>query len=81
MAPHEGDVSVWLNYFRAWLIVGLADVSAQTLMQRAFSAKDEQTAQNSFYLAGFGHLSLVTGNDPCDTGYYRECYHARIDRP
>lgn len=60
MAPHEGDVSVWLNYFRAWLIVGLADVSAQTLMQRAFSAKDEQTAQNSFYLAGFGHLSLVT---------------------
>jgi Na+/proline symporter len=27
-------------------------------MQRAFSARNEQVAQNSFYLAGFGHLSL-----------------------
>lgn len=58
MTPKEGNAATWLNYFRAWLIFGLADVSAQTLMQRAFSARDEQTAQNSFYLAGFGHLSL-----------------------
>lgn len=58
MAPKDADTATWLNYFRAWLIFGLADVSAQTLIQRAFSAKDEQTAQNSFYLAGFGHLSL-----------------------
>ncbi len=58
MIPAENTASVWLNYFRAWLIFGLADVTAQTLLQRAFSAKNEQTAQNSFYLAGFGHLSL-----------------------
>lgn len=58
MTPKDAPPSIWLNYFRAWLIFGLADVSAQTLMQRAFSAKDEQTAQNSFYLAGVGHLSL-----------------------
>ena len=58
MTPKEGNAATWLNYFRAWLIFGLADVSAQTLMQRAFSARNEQTAQNSFYLAGFGHLSL-----------------------
>jgi SSS family transporter len=58
MIPVERSPSIWLNYFRAWMIFGLADVTAQTLIQRAMSAKDEQTAQNSFYLAGFGHLSL-----------------------
>ena len=58
MIPAENSWMVWLNYFRAWLIFGLADVTAQTLLQRAFSARNEQVAQNSFYLAGFGHLFL-----------------------
>jgi SSS family solute:Na+ symporter len=58
MIPGIHTPSVWLNYFRAWLIFGLADITAQTLVQRAFSARNEQVAQNSFYLAGFGHLSL-----------------------
>ncbi len=58
MIPAEHTAAVWLTYVRAWLIFGLADVTAQTLMQRAFSARNEQVAQNSFYLAGFGHLSL-----------------------
>ena len=58
MIPADHTPAIWLNYIRAWLIFGLADVTAQSLLQRAFSAKDEQTAQNSFYLAGFGHLSL-----------------------
>jgi len=58
MIPVEHTAAVWLTYVRAWLIFGLADVTAQTLMQRAFSARNEQVAQNSFYLAGFGHLSL-----------------------
>ena len=58
MVPLENTPGTWLNYFRAWLIFGLGDVTAQTLLQRAFSAKNEQVAQNSFYLAGFGYLSL-----------------------
>ena len=58
MIPAENSASVWLKYVRAWLIFGLADVTAQTLLQRVFAAKNEQVAQNSFYLAGFGHLSL-----------------------
>ena len=58
MIPAEHTASVWLNYLRAWLIFGLADITAQTLLQRAFAARSEQTAQNSFYLAGIGHLSL-----------------------
>jgi len=56
--PAENTAGVWLNYIRAWLIFGLADVTAQTLLQRALSARNEQVAQNSFYLAAFGYLSL-----------------------
>ena len=59
MIPLENTAEAWLNYIRAWLIFGLANVTAQTLLQRAFSAKNEQVAQNSFYLAGIGHLSLA----------------------
>jgi len=59
MIPVENTAEVWLNYIRAWLIFGLANVTAQTLLQRALSARNEQVAQNSFYLAAFGHLSLA----------------------
>jgi SSS family transporter len=58
MIPAVHTWEVWLNYCRAWLIFGLADVTAQTLMQRAFAARNEQVAQNSFYVAGFAYLSL-----------------------
>lgn len=58
MIPIENSTDVWLNYFRAWLIFGLADVTSQSLLQRSFSAKNEQVAQNSFYIAGFGYLTL-----------------------
>ncbi|MCH8301435.1 MAG: sodium:solute symporter family protein [Proteobacteria bacterium] len=58
MIPAVPSWEAWLNYFRAWVIFGLADVTAQSLLQRAFSARNEQVAQNSFYLAAFGYLSL-----------------------
>lgn len=58
MIPGVNTVEAWLNYFRAWVIFGLADVTAQTLLQRSFSARNEQVAQNSFYLAGLGYLTL-----------------------
>jgi len=58
MVPLENSTEIWLNYFRMWLIFGLADVTSQSLLQRSFSAKSEQVAQNSFYLAGFGYLTL-----------------------
>jgi SSS family transporter len=58
MIPLQNSTEIWLNYFRAWLIFGLADITSQSLLQRSFSAKNEQVAQNSFYLAGFGYLTL-----------------------
>lgn len=58
MIPLEHTTERWLSYLRLWFIFGLADLSAQTLMQRVFAAKSEQVAQNSFYLAGAGYLLL-----------------------
>lgn len=58
MIPAMHTWEAWLSYFRAWLIFGLADATAQTLMQRAFASRSEQVAQNSFYLAGLTYLTL-----------------------
>jgi len=58
MIPLEHSPEIWLNYLRAWLIFGLADVTSQSLLQRSFAAKNEQVAQNAFYFAGFAYLTL-----------------------
>jgi SSS family transporter len=58
LIPLEHTGEQWLNYLRAWTIIGLVDIQAQTLIQRALSAKDERTAQNSFYLGGLGYLTF-----------------------
>lgn len=58
LIPYEHTPSNWLNYLRAWLIIAIGDVSSQSLIQRAFSAKNERVAQNSFYLAGLGYLFI-----------------------
>jgi len=58
LIPLEHSVEIWLNYVRLWIIFGIADLASQSLMQRVFAAKSEQTAQNSLYLAGAGYLFL-----------------------
>ena len=56
LIPGENTWEQWLNYLRAWMIIGLVDISAQTLTQRALAAKSERVAQNSFYLGSIGYL-------------------------
>jgi Na+/proline symporter len=56
MLPLENTSEEWLNYFRAWTIIGLVDISAQTLFQRIAAAKTERVAQYSFYVGGVGYL-------------------------
>lgn len=56
MLPVTNSAEDWLDYARAWAILGLADLSSQTLIQRALAARSERVAQNSFYLAGIGYL-------------------------
>ena len=56
MVPLENTGEEWLNYFRAWTIIGLVDISAQSLFQRIAAAKNERIAQYSFYVGGTGYL-------------------------
>ncbi|MGI9270828.1 MAG: sodium:solute symporter family protein [Woeseiaceae bacterium] len=56
MIPLQHSPEQWMNYLRAWTILGIVDISAQTLFQRVAAAKNEQVAQNSFYFGGVGYL-------------------------
>ena len=56
LLPFDNTAEQWLNYLRAWTIIGIVDISAQTLIQRAGAAKNERVAQNSFYLGSAGYL-------------------------
>lgn len=58
MVPPEHTGEQWLNYLRAWTIIGLVDISAQTLFQRIASAKSERVAQYSFFIGGAGYLTF-----------------------
>ena len=58
LVPVEHTLNSWMLYLRAWLILGLADIASQSLLQRAMSSKSERVAQNSFYLAAAGYFLL-----------------------
>ncbi len=60
--PDAGFTS-WVNYFGAWIILGLGSIPSQDIYQRVMSAKSENVAVKSTYLAGgfyvtFGLLPL-----------------------
>ncbi len=66
MTPENGDSIVWLNYIRAWIVIGLGNLAGQDLLQRSLSAKNEKVAQNSAYLSTiiyliFGLLAVLIG--------------------
>lgn len=58
MTPSEPGLASWLNYLRAWSVIGLGNIAAQDLMQRSLSSRDESVAQNSCYIAGVGYLTI-----------------------
>ncbi|MEO1204023.1 MAG: hypothetical protein AAFX10_15065 [Pseudomonadota bacterium] len=56
LLPAENTGEQWLNYLRAWVIFGVADISSQSLTQRAMAARSERVAVRSFYFASVGYL-------------------------
>jgi len=66
MTPKDAGTIEWLNYFRAWMVIGLGNIAGQDLLQRSLSAKSEKVAQNSAYLSTiiyltFGLLPVLIG--------------------
>ena len=48
----------WVNWVRAWIVIGLGTLAGQDLLQRSFSSRDEKVAQNSAYLSGIFYLTF-----------------------
>jgi SSS family transporter len=55
--PDSGFTS-WVNYFGAWIILGLGSIPSQDIYQRVMSSKSEKVAVQSTYLAGGFYLTF-----------------------
>jgi SSS family transporter len=55
--PDSGFTS-WINYFGAWIILGLGSIPSQDIYQRVMSSKSEKVAVQSTYLAGGFYLTF-----------------------
>ncbi|MDF2159311.1 sodium:solute symporter family protein [Algoriphagus sp. CAU 1675] len=54
----QADILSWVNYFGAWIILGLGSIPSQDIYQRVMSAKSENIAVKSTYLAGGFYLTF-----------------------
>jgi Na+/proline symporter len=55
--PEAGFTS-WINYFGAWIILGLGSIPSQDIYQRVMSSESEKVAVQSTYLAGGFYLTF-----------------------
>lgn len=55
--PDPG-LNSWINYFGAWVILGLGSIPSQDIYQRVMSSKSEKVAVQSTYLAGGFYLTF-----------------------
>lgn len=58
--PVEHTVTNWVDYIHVWMTLGVAGIAANSIIQRALSAKTEAVAQNSFLIAGLGYVVIGT---------------------
>jgi len=65
--PEGRSFNDWFAYLQVWFSSGLIAVAVVSVVQRAMAARDEQVAQNAFYIAGFGYL--LFGMVPVTLGY------------
>ena len=67
LLPQGRTFNDWFTYFQVWFSSGLIAVAVVSIVQRAMAAKNEQVAQNSFYIAGVAYL--LFGMIPVMLGY------------
>lgn len=54
----DAGITSWVNYFGAWIILGLGSIPSQDIYQRVMSSKSEKVAVQSTYLAGSFYLTF-----------------------
>jgi solute:Na+ symporter, SSS family len=65
--PEGRTFNDWFMYFQVWFSSGLVAIGVISVVQRAMAARNEQVAQNAFYIAGVGYL--LFGMIPVTLGY------------
>ena len=58
--PVVHTMSNWVDYVHVWMTLGIAAIAANSIIQRALSAKTEAVAQNSFFVATLGYITIGT---------------------
>ena len=64
--PTGRSMHEWIDYIHVWMTLGFAGMAANSIIQRALSARSESVAQNSFLLATVGYI--VIGSIPLALG-------------
>jgi len=67
LVPTGNTFNDWFAYFQVWFSSGLVAIGVISVVQRAMAARNEQVAQNAFYIAGIGYL--LFGMIPVTLGY------------
>jgi Na+/proline symporter len=67
LVPQGETFKDWFAYFQVWFSSGLVAIGVISVVQRAMAARNEQVAQNAFYIAGTGYL--LFGMIPVTLGY------------
>lgn len=78
-APRGNTFKDWFEYFQIWFSSGLVAIGVLSLVQRAMAARNEQVAQNAFYIAGVGYL--LFGMVPVTLGYIATITMPGVDDP
>jgi len=58
--PVEHTFTNWVDYVHVWMTLGVAGLAANSIIQRALSARTEAVAQNSFLIAALGYVVIGT---------------------
>lgn len=67
LVPEANTFRDWFEYLQVWFSSGLVAIGVISVVQRAMAARNEQVAQNAFYIAGLGYL--LFGTIPVALGY------------
>ncbi len=57
--PIQNSAENWLNYFFAWITIGLGSIPQQDVFQRVMSAKNENIAKRSSIMAGILYITVA----------------------
>ena len=77
--PIEHTFDNWIGHIHVWMALGVAAVASSSIIQRALSARSESVAQNSFYIAAFGYVTI--GLVPLMLGFAATITLPNLDDP